>query len=122
MLATRKERKRVTFGRFEFSGFVHGDNHVSVPVSALKKILTTRQVAIHLVCDIEHDGNGEFDRFHQNVEQSKVAEWCDRELRSLAQHVRRPWLLYIDPTTSVISYNPHSNLAYELSPLCETEH
>ena len=115
--ATKKPRVQVTFAGVTFSGFQHSDRHISVPVPALVKMLQRRAVAAHCCYDIEHDGNGEYDRFNQDVAAERLAAWCDRELGFLAP-LGRPWLLYYEPTadgSGVVHYCPHCNLSYELT-------
>jgi len=107
-----KERPRVTFAGFTFATIQHGERHLTVTVPTLRKLLRARAVCAHLAYDIEHDGNGQYDRYNQDIE--KVAEWCDRQIEWLAATYHRPWLLYYDPQTETIHYCPHSNLAYQL--------
>jgi hypothetical protein len=109
-MRTATHRERISFGGVTFSGVAHAPNHITVPVPALIKLLRARAVAPHCCYDIERDGGGDRDNYHFDIE--RVAEWCDRELRMLAGHIRRPWLLYYDG--QVIHYCPHSNLSYEL--------
>ena len=105
-----KERRRIRFAGIEFSGTVHAEGHITVPVPVLCKLLRARSVAPHCCYDIEHDGAGDRDNYHFDIQ--RVADWCDRELRMLRGSIRRPWLLYFDG--QVIHYCPHSNLSYEL--------
>ena len=108
------QRPRITFAGVTFAGYQHGPGHITVPVSALKKLLRARLVRPHLSFDIEHDGDGRGDCYNQDIE--KVAEWCDRQTERLENHYRRPWLLYYSPTEDVIHYCPHSNLSNILTP------
>lgn len=111
-MKTAKGRRRIGFAGMEFSGVVHSETHITVPLPALMKLLRARAVAPHCCYDIEHDGDGRNDRYHFDIQ--RVAQWCDRELKMLRASIRRPWLLYFDG--QVIHYCPHSNLSYELQP------
>ena len=101
-------RIRTTFAGVTFSGFAHGENHISVPTPAFRKILATGNVTAHLRYDIEHDGNGEHDLFNKDAQVDAIRQEFDR------WHGDRPWLLYLEPNKSILHYCPHSNRSYEL--------
>lgn len=113
-----KERVRITFGGVEFSGIKHGDDHITVPVPAFRKILAARQFAVKLAYDIEHDGCGRRDRFNEHVGAGQVAAWCQQQLSWMAS-TGRPHLLYFRPSEGTVTYCPHSNESYTLRPATE---
>ena len=105
-------RQRLTFAGVTFTGHAHSTSHVSVPVPAFRKMLASGKLRPHLSYDIEHDGNGTYDRFNEDV---RAEAFCAETLKRL-EHAGRPWLLYLNPASDgaepVLHYCPHSNLSY----------
>ncbi len=99
------ERRKVTFAGITFSAIVRDDEHYTVPVNVIRKVLTSGRVHAHrnyhYTDDYAHDAKVNNDK--GDVDPS--VPLGDLELG-------KPWLCYFSPKTNSIRFCPMQSLAY----------
>lgn len=109
-------RTRVTFAGTTFSGFQHGENHITVPTNVLVKILLSGKVLVKRNHRFTDDYAWDAANNH-----GKVDNFDPIALAKEVTETGKPWLCYLNPHENLIRYCPMQSESYTIVPKTDTE-